>query len=242
MPEHVRPVHRETRFGKLRSLKCFDEVHRRICEGWGITDVARFIQDEQQEYVEITHDSLVQALKDYRASIPPALRAARTLPKAITAAVEEVTKGMDELTALEDLYAIQRQRIDIDGEVEKKIGKLIPTMTQEIRVAREILQSYADLKMDLGLSKRHLGQLDVDAKVVADVTGRYGKASVEKVMKSPESRRKVLGIAEKILQLAAKRGVEGPKAAEATIEVEPAPADPVAEAIDVTPAVEETHS
>ena len=103
-------------------------------------------------------ESLIQTLKEFRGSIPPAMRAARVMPKAILEAREEVEKGLDELAALEDLYALQTQRMNIDGEVEKKIGKLIPTMTQEVRVAREILQTYADLKMDLGLSKRHLGR------------------------------------------------------------------------------------
>ena len=68
---------------------------------------------------------------------------------------------------------------------------------------RECLQTLADVKMDLGLSKRHLGELNVDATLLADVVGRYGSPAVAKVLQNPQSRQKVMGVAEKFLALAA---------------------------------------
>lgn len=200
---HVKPANRETKFTKLREMACFQEVHEKLCGGYSVPELARIVQDERKEYTDVARESLIHVLKQYRASIEPGeLLAHRPSSTSVfTKAAESLEKGLDELKALESLYQIQMKRVGIDLAIEEKLQKLVPTMTQEIRVAREILQTYADLKMDLGMSKRHLGQLDVDAKVLADVTGRYQKQSVAKVVADPQARRKVLGIAEKIMQL-----------------------------------------
>lgn len=220
-PSVAKPVAREPRFTKLRACSCFAEAHERILQGWPLAEVARFIQEENQEYTDVEPESLVAQLKEYRSTLDPALLASVRLPKPIIQAAKKVEKGLDELDALEKLYGLQMERIDIDLNVEKSIKKLIPTMTQEVRVAREILQTYADLKMDLGLSKRHIGQIEVDTHVVAEVTAKYGKPSVTKVMASPESRRKVLSVTDKILQLAQAKTTA--PASEQTIEAETTP-------------------
>jgi hypothetical protein len=46
---------------------------------------------------------------------------------------------MDVLVELRRIYDIQAKRIEIDHEVEKRIGKSLPTVTQDVRTAREIL-------------------------------------------------------------------------------------------------------
>jgi hypothetical protein len=73
-------------------------------------------------------------------------------------------------------------------------------MTQEVRAARDILAEISKIKMDLGLKDRHLGTLDIDAQVTADVTARYPPA-ITKIVENPESRRKLLGIAERFVSL-----------------------------------------
>jgi hypothetical protein len=213
-------TNRETRFLKLRALKCFQEVVERIHAGWPIPELARFIQDDRQEYKDIGRDSLVWTLTEFRKTIPPAQLISRRMPQAFNEASKKVEKGIDELEELEGLYKLQMDRIKIDYEAEKTIHKLLPTMTQEVRVAREILQTYADLKMDMGLSKRHLGTLDVDASLVADVAGRYGREDVAQVLNNPGSRHRVLAIAEKLLTFSGKEGEE------ATIDIVGAGPDP----------------
>lgn len=196
----VHPVSRETRFLRLRSLRCYKEVHERVVQGWTPSEIARFIQDERSEYGDVTRGSLITLLNDYRNSIPRAELIAKRMPTVFNKAAEDVRQGLDALQELEKLYEIQRSRINIDAGTEKKINKLMPSMTQEIKVASEILAKYAQLQMDLGLMDRHLGKMEVDAVVVADVAGRYGSPAIGQVMQDPESRRRVLGLAQRLLQ------------------------------------------
>lgn len=219
-PFRVRPQSRETRFVKLRSLKCFAEVHQRVLDGWPMPELARYIQDEKREYTDVTKDGLVAVLKEYRASIPPGQLIQKRMPQVFHKAAAEVAEGVDELKEMEKLYRLQMERIGIDVNTEKKINKLMPTVTQEIRVAREILSGMASLKMDLGIDKRHIGQVDIDAKVQADITNKYGSQAVVAVLQNPESRRKVLGVVDRVLKLAGKReGDEGDAEADALADV-----------------------
>lgn len=197
-PVRVRPVSREPRFQKIRSLRCFHEVHRRLVDGWSTDRVATFIQQEAKEYLDVRHESLRVMLGEYRQTIPPHERAAPILPSQARVA-EAVKDGLDELRELEQLYAMQMERIKIDFQNENTIKKLMPSMTQEMRAAREILSDIAQIKMDLGLNKRHLGTVDVDAQVTA-VAASYSPG-VGKVIGNPESRRKLLGIAERFVAL-----------------------------------------
>jgi hypothetical protein len=202
--DRVRPLSRDEGFQKLRSLRCFNEVYERILAGWSMSELARYIQEDRQEYAHATKQALMQTLQRFRDSIPPAQLVSKRMPPVFHKATEEVEAGIDELKELENLYKLQMDRIGIDLATEKGIKKLMPTMTQEVRVARELLSAIADLKMDLGLNTRHIGQVDVEAHLHADLQAKYGKDSVKKVMADPEARRKVLNIAERILALPAR--------------------------------------
>lgn len=183
----------------VRNLKCFDEIYKRICEGWPLTEVARFIQEVKMEAPETLRDTLYQQLVAFKRTIPPAEFIRGTMPNTHVAAVAAVAEGIDELAELEKLYRLQMDRIAIDVQNEKNIRKLIPTTGQEVRIAKEILGSYAGLKMDLGLSTRHIGQVEVNTQVIADVAVSYAKPEVQNVLSDPQSRKKVLGIAERLL-------------------------------------------
>lgn len=203
----IRPVSRETRFVRLRSLNCFPEVHQRVLDGIEPLQIAQYVQKDAGEYTDVGTPSLATVIGEYRQSLPPTLLAAK-VPRANAEAAKRVEQGLDELSEMEKLYKMQLERIEIDFKTEKNINKLIPSMTQEIRAGREILSDIAKLKMDLGLNARHLGKMEVDAQIVADVTRRYDD-SVGKTLASPESRRKLLGIAERFLSIAAgKAGVD----------------------------------
>jgi len=203
-PVQIRPVSRDARFAKLRSLKCFEEVHQQLREGQPPMVVAKFIQEDREEYQEVERATLVAALRYYRSTIPPGELVEQRLPAAFNTAAKKLRKGVDEVKELEWLSLFQKRRLRIDGETEKKINKLLPTMTQEVRAHVEVLRTLASVKMDLGVNKRHLGSLEVDATLVADVVGRYGTPGVGKVLQNSESRQKVMGIAEKFMALAAR--------------------------------------
>jgi hypothetical protein len=180
--------------------------------------VAKFIQEDRGEYLEVELATLVSTLRYYRSTIPPGELAEQRLPAVFNAAAKKLRKGVDEVKELEWLSLFQKRRLRIDGETEKKINKLLPTMTQEVRAHVEVLRTLASVKMDLGVNKRHLGSLEVDATLVADVVGRYGTAGVGKVLQSSESRQKVMGVAERFIALAAREvsGIEDVEDAEVT--------------------------
>lgn len=201
-PVHVQPVSRDTKFTKLRSLKCFEEVHQNIIDGWSPAEVAKLIQDEHKEYTDITRPSLVNVIKSYRSSLPPGVLIEKRMPAAFNAAAKKLQKSIDEVEELEWLTRFQKRRLKIDGATEKKINKLLPTMTQEVRAQVEVLRTLATVKMDLGVNKRNLGSIEVNATMVAGVVDKYGTSSVAKVLQDSASRQKVMGIAEKFLALA----------------------------------------
>lgn len=226
----IRPVSRETRFLRLRGLKCFTEVHTLVLEGWPPSRVAEFIQKEKGEYTDITDASLTQTISDYRSSLPKGEVVKATMPEFYARAATEVKEEFSALDEMTKLYKMQMERIQIDLAVEKSIKKLMPhTMTAEMRAAREMLHDIAELEMDLGLNKRHLGVVDVEAQVMSDVESRYDP-SVARAMEKPESRRKLLGIAERFLTLAsgeqeAERLVAAEEAAEEAAEAARSRAD-----------------
>jgi hypothetical protein len=205
----VRPVSRDGSHHRVRTLLCFKEVYDRILDGWPITEIARFIHEVKGEALDLKRAGLVAALQDYRATIPPAELTKKRLTSTYMEAVKEVEQGIDELHELEKLYKLQMKRISIDIHNEENIKKLLPTTGQEVRVAREVLSTYADLKMDLGLSKRHLGQMDVEARVMADVAVRYNKPEVQNVLSNPQSRKKVLSLVERLMSRSASSLSEG---------------------------------
>jgi hypothetical protein len=114
-------------------------------------------------------------------------------------AQQKVAEGIDELKELENLYRLQMERIHIDFALEKKFNKLIPATAQEVRAAREILSTIAELKMDLGLHERHLGRIDGDAEVSAVVMARVGDEKIAAVLSNSEKRQRLLGIAKQLV-------------------------------------------
>jgi len=196
------------RFPKLSSLKCFAEVRQRLLDGWTVPDLVRFIQKEQLEADNMTGQALSMELYRFRRSLPPAevvhaAAAVDSLPRKLAPihhAVEEKLKsGLDELAEIERLYTIQLDRVRRESELEKKNGKLFPSMTQEIRVAKEILESSASLKMDLGLTPRHLGKMEAETRLVHDVSQRYGSEAVARVLADPESRHRLASVAQRFM-------------------------------------------
>jgi len=201
----VKPVSRKLdKFERLRSLACFEDVNEMITTGWPLAEIAKYIQKTKKEYDDVEELSLIYILQAYRRSLPPTALVARRLPHAFQKASQEVRDGLDVLSEMTKLYEIQMKRIEIDHDLELKAKKLIPSMTQEIKEARCILETFQKLKMDLGLDERHLGTLTVDA-ASEEVVTRYGKSSVRRVLDDPQASRKVLSLAERFVQISQAR-------------------------------------
>ncbi len=195
----IKLTRRNAKADRIKELKCYEDVYKRALEGWSLNELAKYIQEVKKESTDIVHKTLVAILQDWRQKIPPGTITQKRLQPVFMKAKEAVEDGIDELTELENLYKLQMGRIEIDVGLEKKMNKLMPTTGQEVRIAKEILASYADLKMDLGLSKRHIGQMDVNARLLADVAVKYEKTEIREVIANPQSRKKLLGLAERLL-------------------------------------------
>lgn len=204
----LKPVSRNPSHAKLRALKCFDEVYERICGGWPMTQLARFIQEERNEYTDIKQTQLEYLLREFRKTIPAGDLVAKRFPEVFEDAMERVGEGLNELDELQELYRIQMHRIGIDFRTETKINKLMPSMTSEIREARQLLESIAELKMDMGVNNRaptqHQVNVDgqVEATLSADLVDKFPDG-VKKVLENPEQRRRVQGLVDRFMSLGA---------------------------------------
>lgn len=191
------------KFKRLRATKCFNDFRDRLLAGWSLEQLAEFIQEDKKELTDVLKATLISQIRSYRATIPPGDFISQTPPANMVQQrmlpvhnrmITAMRQGMDELVELEHLYQRQLERIEIDTRVEKEQKKLIPSMTQEIRIAKEILDSSAKLKMDLGLQKRHLGVMETEARLIQDVGQKYGDARVVEALKDSQSRQRLAGV------------------------------------------------
>ena len=190
----IRPVSREKKkSAALKDCRCFEEVERRLRMGHSSAQLVKFIQEDSEELTHLSANYIRRMLDEHRKSIPPAELALTSQNTAVTMnANKRLSNGLNELNELEELYTRQKNRIDIEMGNEKKINKLLPQTGREIFYAMKILKQSADLKMDLGIAKRQLGEVSVTGQAAVQISERYND-DVGKVMSDPDSRRKVLG-------------------------------------------------
>jgi hypothetical protein len=146
-------------FEKLKALKCFQGLHDRIEAGVPCEVVAKWVQDDQMEYLDVKQDSLVRVLYRYKEDLPAAKmtnRAGGYLQKKM----EGLKTKVDELDALNDLYLLQMSRVGLAMEKEEGLGFPNSKLWRDVEVAKGILETSVRLKMELGLMKR--AALDVN--------------------------------------------------------------------------------
>ena len=201
----IRPRSRElkkTGLAKLRSCKCFDEVDRRLRLGWGSPELAKFIRDENDECKDISEAYVRKLVDQHRKSIPPielSLTSSNTV--VIQNAAKKMSNGINELAELEKLYNIQFKRIELGVTNEESIGMIIPATGREVFYAMKILKQSADLKSELGLTKKHLGTVELTGHRAAEIGDRYGNEGIGSVVSDPDSRRKLLSLTNRLLGL-----------------------------------------
>jgi hypothetical protein len=185
--------------------------------GWPLDQLVKFVQVDSEEMTDIEPANLVTMLRDYRKTIPPGDFISQTPPPDIVQqrmrpyheeAIKKVNDGLNELTEIERLYRRQMARIEIDAAVEKKQKKLIPSMTQEMRIAKEFLESSMKIKMDLGLHKRHLGVMETEARLLQEVTTKYGEQNL-KALEDSKSRQRLAGAVQALDRFLLSEGDKG---------------------------------
>ena len=179
-----------------------------LLDGFGPTAVADFIQKEKKEYTDISRGTLVGTLRKYRASVPKADLIRPKLPDYVEKADAVLRKSINELDELQDLYLLQRNRIEIDHKLEREVRKLIPTTNQEVRLASEILRTSAQLKVDLGMTADIMGGASAGESLTAKLANKVTNAAVAKVLEDPQSRLRLTALATKLMGLAVDQRVE----------------------------------
>lgn len=205
----VRPVSREQKkAAALKDCRCFDEVDRRLRMGWSSADLTKFIQEESKELVHLSSTYIRKMIDEYRKSIPPAELALTSKNTAVVMqANKRLSNGINELEELEALYKKQFRRIEIEMTNEEKINKLLPQTGREIFYAMKLLKQSADLKMDLGIAKRQLGEVSVTGHASVQIADRYNDG-IGGVMANPDSRRKVLSMVSALSALSTRASID----------------------------------
>jgi predicted RNase H-like nuclease (RuvC/YqgF family) len=94
----------QKKFHKLKNLKCFNEVDRRVKNGYPLSDIARYIQEERGEYKEAKSTSVVGLLNEYRNSLSAADVVSNNMPSTFLESEKKLKKTLNELEELEKLY------------------------------------------------------------------------------------------------------------------------------------------
>lgn len=190
------------KFAKLRRMKCWPEVERRIKAGYPLKDIGRYIQDDREEYTNVRPKSLEKELSKYRDSLPAGEVVARHMPDAFMKKMKEFEEGTDELVYLDKLMGMQMERLEKMMEQLRKIDIWLPSqnMPRELDVARKLAYSRSQLKMDLGLSKRDMGKLTLESELVERAREKWGH-EVAQTVSDPDSRKKVIDIMDHIREL-----------------------------------------
>lgn len=182
----------------LKSLPCHDQIVERLKAGDGYAEIIRWIQS-QGYCQDASERSLTETLKCWKKSMAPVDTIMVATPKSVQHAIEKMRAGINEIEEMEFLYKLQKERILIDFDKEKMIGKLFKGTGNEVSIAMSLLVAMAELKQKMGLTEKHLGTLTVDANVLSMTGEKYGNASVQRVLSSPDARRKVLSIVNHVM-------------------------------------------
>lgn len=200
----------------IEHLGCIREVDMMLREGVSSADVARFIQDDQQQLPNVPHKTLANALAVRKRAFEDemgdqegfadvvyqnedAMDTAGFEPmkmgivaKLAQVGYKRLKGGIRENIELEALYLTQRSRVDKLLEMEAEDGVLMKTTSDEIVKASTVLSRLTATKKAMGI----IGVGIDDSHIVGDYEGLSREAS--DVLQKPESRRKVLDLVDRL--------------------------------------------
>lgn len=188
----------ELRFKRLKGMPSFVEVDRMVRCGTPLKEIVEFVKDSG-EYEGVEDHTLMSLLSEYRGSMPAGEVTALVQPRKFLQKVEEFDEGLSELEELENLAAMQADRLQRFYKSEKQLGLPMPLrgMVREIEAYREILVDSAKLKILLGMDPRKRERLEHQARAVEMAQNKYGLA-IAQVIGNDEKRRKILNVIDRI--------------------------------------------
>jgi hypothetical protein len=205
-------------YSKLKKMRCHREVYERLCAGYPFPEVARFIQEDEGEYLDVGRRSLIEILRDYaeREIVGVDLIAPR-LPHLIVKAQKEFSDRLEDLRRLERAYEALLYRFDLSHGEERRNGKVNPDVDRQAKVLMDYVSKMHDIKMDLGLTgSRDLGTLTVSAERLAEIRDKYGEGAA-RAFGDPVSRAKVLGLLKRVMRISEDSGIDDADVEEANL-------------------------
>lgn len=137
---------------RVKRLGCRPTLDARLRAGESIPELARWLQETQEECGDVSRGSLVTILARYRKD----LLAGRNM------SAQEAEKKRDELETLEELYWEQKRRFKAAREADIGGERLTDAPTRELRAAVEILSRRHAVRMDLGIGRGATEDIESD--------------------------------------------------------------------------------
>jgi len=195
-------------FARIKGLRCHTEVIERLVAGYPCPDVARYIQEEEGEFLDVGRKSLCEMLRRYvNEEVAEADLISPRLPHLLIKASKEFGDRMEDLRRLERTYEVALYRIDLAHGRERRTGDIDAGVDKQMKVLIDLVAQMHAIKMDLGLTgSRDLGTLTVSAERLTEIRDRYGE-NAAKAFADPVQRAQVLGLLKRVMRLSGREDV-----------------------------------
>ena len=206
----------QEKFWRIKSLKCYPQVYKMLLAGKPAPAIALFIQD-----IDVQIRSLAAMLGEHRRELLGTGAMMDRMPHVVVSAAREFTDRLLELKRLEDMYDMQKSRLDNAFADELITGKKDPNFSKMEKAVTDTLRLQHQIKLDLNLTgSRSLGTITISQEKMEKIKEKYGDVS-DRLLKSPMSRGRMLSAFREVKKLAAmEEGGEG-----MIVEVKPEPAE-----------------
>lgn len=192
-----------SRVNRIRRLNCFELVREMILSGHATIEVARKVH-ELGEFKTKKLETVRSDLEHYKATIPSWEFAARQKPKQYLEMKHKIEEQINITQELCELYQMMKKRIAIGMATDAKFGFVQANLERNFVVAAALLAQIQTMRDRVGFGdmKGLLPQSTADS---IDWQRVYGRKSVTNVMKDPDARARVVGVAERLFSLYGKQ-------------------------------------
>jgi len=139
---------------QFQELSCYKQVIDYLRGGFSLEHIRSLIQEHNHEWSETSPTIVIEKLAKLRHELSAIEKVAPFLPGYVQSAAIELEEGLNEVSEMKELYEIQKNRIMMAYELEKKIKIGNIRTGQELKLGKELLESSYALKKQVGLSPK----------------------------------------------------------------------------------------
>jgi len=177
----------------IRSLQCFAEVDEMVRGGAFVRQVVTFIH-QSGELTDMSREAVSYLVRDYRDYVFSDSYIADGVPRDNRL---EDDDPFYELHSLRKYFKAQEARIDMEVGTERDLTKLFSTTQKEFAILEKLATSIMKKKEQYGLiSNGKPGSSSCSTPGSA----APGRVDVSKVVANPESRQRVMGFVEALME------------------------------------------